>query len=81
MNICKNSINLTKYARLYLIIVFVVFVISGIVCACLLMNVFGFIDSATSYIMGVCVADSMMRMCVAATMMTVIIDLLARGLE
>lgn len=81
MNTTKNSINLSPYAKIYLIIVLAVFIISAIICAGLFVNVFGFIDKVNSYILADRLADGMLRMCATAALMTVIIDLATHSQE
>lgn len=81
MNTTKNSINLSRYAQIYLMFVLSIFVISAIICAGLFMNVFDFIDKVNSYILADRLADGMLRMCAAAALMTVLIDLITHSAE
>lgn len=71
------SIKIGRRARIFIRFVTAVYVIAGAICAGLFMNVFGFIDSVNSYILAEELLHSMIRSTVAATMMTLLIDLLA----
>ena len=74
----KISANLSKHAQMYLSSVTTVFVVAGIICAALFMNMFGFIDSVNSYILATQLFHSMIRTISAATMMTLLIDFISR---
>ena len=70
--------NLSGSAKKYLGFVTAVFIVSGIICAGLYMNWFGFADRVNSYILAEQLLHSMRRSMTAATMMTLLIDMLGR---
>lgn len=70
--------HLTAGARKYLCFVTAVFLIAGIICAGLYLNLFGFTDSVNAYIFAGQLLDSMIRSMTAATVMTLLIDMLGR---
>ena len=67
-----------KLVRKFLWFVTAVYVISGVICAGLYLNAFGFFDSVNSYILAEVLLHSMIRSMTAATMMTLLIDMLGR---
>ncbi|MBQ9901971.1 MAG: hypothetical protein IJM51_06255 [Clostridia bacterium] len=71
-------LHLTAGARKYLCFVTAVFLIAGIICAGLYLNLFGFTDSVNAYIFAGQLLDSMIRSMTAATVMTLLIDMLGR---
>ena len=71
-------LNLSGCAKKYLCFVTAVFILSGIICAGLYLNWFGFADGVNSYILAEQLLHSMIRSMTAATMMTLLIDLLGR---
>ena len=71
------SIKLCGRARQYLCFVTAVYIISGVICAGLYMNVFGFIGSVPSVILADELFHSMIRSAAAAAMMALTIDLLS----
>lgn len=81
MNTSKNSIKFSRYTKIYLAVVLAVFVISALICTGLFMNVFDFIDKVNSYILATRLADGLIRMCAAAALMTILIDLISHNCE
>ena len=71
------SLNLCRSARKYLCFVTAVYLIAGIICAGLYLDLFGFIDSVNSYILADELLGSMIRSMTAAAMMVFAIDLLS----
>lgn len=77
----KNSLTLSKHAMWYLTFVNIAFLTAGAICAALFLQLFPFLDSVNSYIMATELMHSMIRSTAAATMMTLLIDLLSRQAE
>ena len=71
------SLKLCSHARKYLCFVTAVYLIAGIICAGLYLNVFGFIGSVNSYILADELLGSMIRSMTAAAIMVLTIDLLS----
>ena len=67
-----------KNARRYLSFVTAVYTVFGIICAGLYLNCFEFVDSVNSYIIADELMYSMIRSTAAATMLTLLIDLLEK---
>ncbi len=67
-----------KITRIYIRFVAAAFVISGIICAGLYLNAFGFIDRVNSYILADELMYSMIRSTAAAAFFTLLTDLLEK---
>lgn len=77
----KNEMNffdITNATRSYIAMVWIVFVLSAAVCVGLLINGLWMLDSVNAYSSALDIADGLLRMTAAATMMTVFIDLYSR---
>lgn len=70
--------SLGKTSSQYLCYVTAVFIISGLICAGLYLNIFGFVDRVNSYILADELMHSMIRSTAAATLMALLIDLMEK---
>ena len=70
-----------KLVRKYLWFVTAVYVISGVICAGLYLNAFGFFDSVNSSILAEVLLHSMIRSTSAATLLALLIDIMEKRHE
>ena len=74
----ENYFEFGKYAKKYLRFVSAAFFVSGMICAGLYLNAFGFVDRVNSYILADEFLRSMIRSTAAAAMLTMLIDLMEK---
>jgi hypothetical protein len=69
--------NLSRYARIYLCFVTAVFLMAGVICAGLYMNLFGFVDRVHSYIFAETLFHSLIRSMAEVALITFTLHLLS----